>query len=69
MPLGLGCVVARWCMVRALGQVHGNVMGSIVVSVVERKALAIGPKLLWGSKTMGIRMVLAWRRSSMMVSP
>ena len=49
MPLGLGWVVARWCMVRALGQVHGNVMGSIVVSVVERKALAIGPKLLWGS--------------------
>ena len=59
MPLGLGCVVARWCMVRAWGRVRGNMMGSIVVFEVDRKALAIGPMLPWGSKTMGRRMVLA----------
>ena len=38
MPVGLGWLVDRWCMVLALGLVDRKLSGGIMVFGVERRA-------------------------------
>ena len=67
--MGLGYVVARWCMILALGRLCGKVSGGIVDLGVDRNDCVIGPQYPCGSMAIGMSIVFPSRRSLMMVSP
>ncbi len=69
MPVGLGYVVARWCMILALGRLCGNVSVGMVVFGVDRKDWVMGPQYPCGSMAIGMSIVFPSRRSLMMTSP